>query len=441
MDSFQRLLVALVLAFACASAHAGYAQLSPPQGLGFDPEVGYHWRGTGAANGSWGGTGYVNYAGKRIGLQGTWNVAANASTFARNALRFNPWTFAATAALALALDAGIDWNETAERWEKQGAYTGESSSGYTAPLSGRYWHMSVNMGQGCYLSSHNCTFQQVIDKMKVGVDDSYHNNQFISSITHESGSQYRVVIGAYWCCGASSSGIQYYTRYIYADGARPVPTPVEATDADWLTVPNRPVTDEEWDIISQYFPGDYGMPVQAPEWVPATEPLGAPYPDPITGVPYRDYVRVSPDPLPESPFRVRLDPIRQPVDQTTPDPVNDPQPDPNQPPEALDPELPAFCDWATTVCDFFVWFQEESPPPESIPVPELSSDAPGIENFGLPSSGSCPQPYQLNLTFGGSSHVFSVPFDAMCTFAGYARPLVLASAYLAAGLLLLGVRR
>ncbi len=215
-----------------------------------------------------------------------------------------------------------------------------------------------------------------------------------------------------------------------------------AGDSQWNTVTTANWPAHVLSDVARHLP----LPVQVPEITPFVEPLGNPYTDPLTGQPWQDKVRITPDPTPESPWRLRLDPFREPL--TTADPEGNPQVDPNVAPEHINPtnppveppppfELPGFCDWATIVCDLADWFRDEADDPESVDLPELDPVQLSAQNFGLPSSGTCPAPMNLSIGLGA----VQVKYDPFCDFATAVRPLVIATGWLAAVMILVGWRR
>lgn len=107
-----------------------------------------------------------------------------------------------------------------------------------------------------------------------------------------------------------------------------------------------------------------------------------------------------------------------------------------QPSAGGDFELPGFCDWATVVCDFITWAQDDDTPPDEGPI-EVSEWTPTDSyNSGL-GNGSCPADVPIAI----SNATFSFSYGPFCTLAGYLRPLVIALAYITAGFILIGASR
>ena len=122
-----------------------------------------------------------------------------------------------------------------------------------------------------------------------------------------------------------------------------------------------------------------------------------------------------------------LDPTQQPtadeqviVDQGTEAP-------PMEPP--VDFELPGFCEWASFICEPFV----ETAQPE---VPMLDLEAPEYDS-GLPSTATCPAPYQVVTAFG----TWDITFQFACDMASAIRTPLIAIAYLMSAFIVVGVRK
>lgn len=101
-------------------------------------------------------------------------------------------------------------------------------------------------------------------------------------------------------------------------------------------------------------------------------------------------------------------------------------------------EWPEFCNWATPVCSFFEWFQEDAEPPEDPVLPtEEVDDVWEDWDSGLPNTGACPAPYVTE--FMGET--IQIPFDDICWGAeSVFRPLLISLSLIAAGFILVGAR-
>lgn len=134
-----------------------------------------------------------------------------------------------------------------------------------------------------------------------------------------------------------------------------------------------------------------------------------------------------------------------------PDPVTNPAPDPvgewdsgyqgGEPQPRVSPEpWPALCEWASVICEWLDWTQQEPvwgededglPLPVHDPLDNMPSFSPGL------GAGSCPAPQEVNTVVG----TISIPFDIFCGLASALYPLVLAAAYLTGAFIIVGVRR
>jgi hypothetical protein len=122
-------------------------------------------------------------------------------------------------------------------------------------------------------------------------------------------------------------------------------------------------------------------------------------------------------------------------------PVTAPTVDPNYTTTTNNPaptSEPAFCGWASAVCDFINWFKTDTTTePTVAPLPQstLSYTAPEWSS-GL-GSGSCPSPNTISV-LGGS---FEISYQPFCTLAEMIKYLVLALAYITSAMIISGVRK
>lgn len=92
-------------------------------------------------------------------------------------------------------------------------------------------------------------------------------------------------------------------------------------------------------------------------------------------------------------------------------------------------DLPAFCEWASFICEPFV-----STPHPDVPTVDLE-----VEDYdsGLPGTAMCPAPVEINTGFGQ----WEISLEPSCQFAEAIRLPLLAISYLIAGFIVVGVRR
>lgn len=95
----------------------------------------------------------------------------------------------------------------------------------------------------------------------------------------------------------------------------------------------------------------------------------------------------------------------------------------------MDKDLPPFCTWAAWLCEPFLPTEQPELPTVDLEVPDYDS--------GLPSSASCPAPYQVVTGFGS----WSITFDFACQLASAIRTPLLAISYLMSAFIVVGVRK
>lgn len=176
---------------------------------------------------------------------------------------------------------------------------------------------------------------------------------------------------------------------------------------------------------------------------------------------------------------------RQALDNANPEPETDPQgettPKPNVDtdgdgvPDTVDPnapsagdtfKLPAFCEWAPSVCDFFTvqktdnkaikdnqnkqleqdksfidWFKEmpDTPQTDQLPIEDqtiIFDDSQRI-NF----SDTCPAPEQFTVSFFGYSQNLEFSYQPLCEFMSMIKFFVIAGSYLIGAYIVMGLSR
>ena len=173
------------------------------------------------------------------------------------------------------------------------------------------------------------------------------------------------------------------------------------------------------------------------------------------------------------------EPETQPQGETTPKPNVDTDGDgvpdtfdPNAPPAGENFELPAFCEWAPAVCDFFTvqkkdntaikdnqnkqleqdktffekvtdffdWSKEdtelpaeETPSITELPTPEITEDY-------IAWGASCPADVQIPISLQGASSTLVFSWSPWCQLLSIIRPAIVASAYIGAAFIVLGLR-
>ena len=108
---------------------------------------------------------------------------------------------------------------------------------------------------------------------------------------------------------------------------------------------------------------------------------------------------------------------------------------PNEPPPS---SQPAFCAWASTVCDFINWFKQDTvQEPDQSPIQEQQLTYETQDWTSGLSNGTCPSPNSISV-LGGS---FEISYQPFCDLAGMIKYLVLALAYLTSAMIISGVKK
>lgn len=111
---------------------------------------------------------------------------------------------------------------------------------------------------------------------------------------------------------------------------------------------------------------------------------------------------------------------------------------PGELPVSAGSDWPGFCDWATVVCDWLIWTQEEPPPEQDLP--QLVDDDFFEEKSISFGAKSCPPDYEINLAPFLETSV-GVSFQPLCDFAGLIYYMVMAASYIIAAYISIGVAR
>lgn len=96
-------------------------------------------------------------------------------------------------------------------------------------------------------------------------------------------------------------------------------------------------------------------------------------------------------------------------------------------------ELPTFCSYATSLCDWLGWTRElptdtpETAPPVVVPDIEATSNT---SIFHV--SASCPASRSYSYSMGGYTNSFEIDLSYFCSFAGLIRPFIISISYLSA---------
>ncbi len=449
--------IAVFLALS-GSVHAGYTQLTPPDGWTNGStggnSVGTLRYGKEAANvGQWTGRTVVtdsslNVGGRAVKVPAALRLASNAPRFAAGVLFGNPLLRLGLWGAAF-LAAEFIWDEASQTWRKvQDAQL---------PVDGRYWQSSYGSGS---LPWRNSPDEACVDGI-----DFYNANSATQRYTFTRssgtgqnrdcwGNREALISGEWKDFGESILG---YARSKVATG--------EACPAGWTETPagclSPAVTQPEFvdevgnnlmpDKLPQEWP-ELPWPFELPKINPGPSPDFNPRPffvpqgDPVPNPNYDPNAEPSPENLPyvrpglnvkpanndKNPWNVDI----QPVDKPSPDDVSNPDPDMNPDPQGDKDKKPqdvGLCDMYPDIVACAKLGQVSEVPVKNRTVP-LSIQR--EEGFG-PSEGSCPAPSEF-VIMGRS---MSFRWDLFCEFATGIRPVVVGMAYLLAVLAFFGLSR
>lgn len=365
---------------------------------------------TAANSASYGATGVVNVGGKAVTVPATLRMAANAGNIAKTAMRLNPWMLAGTLAAGYLADQYL--SHDGDHWQTP------------APVSGTYpygktWKNAygATWGNTCGSSSQGCSADQAA---AMGFQVVHAGNLTNISCAYGSGTQPSQT----WICNADKpvnstypTGSQLLT--ITANN-QPAAAFNPFPDSGWDGLPD-PLPDVAPELpYAPYLPE--GVPVEAPKYdfVPFSAPVGEPYTKP-DGSTVQPMAKVSPNG-----DSVTIDTYDQPVTDPQGNPVPNPQPldtpEPVPPTETQCEKFPASLGCANL----------DTPNAENLNT--QARDVALITPVSIGSAGSCPAP--MTADFLGQS--LELSFDPLCTYANALRPLVLAIAWLSAGLIFIG---
>ena len=101
-------------------------------------------------------------------------------------------------------------------------------------------------------------------------------------------------------------------------------------------------------------------------------------------------------------------------------------------------EVPKFCTWASSVCNFMDWVKQEVPkpnPPEQVPKANLSDlglDENELFKQRVKFDGQCPK-HELKFSINGKQIIEPIPTHHFCNLLEQIAPWLLAFSYLSAG--------
>lgn len=336
-----------------------------------------------AANSGYMAPAVISVGGKPITVSANMRMAANAGQYAKNAMRLTPLGIVGTLAAGWLLDQGLQYLN--DEWQKQEPdYTsgGMPCSSTSIPSS--------------WCTGFFADIEVFTETLASG--DPWPGSGCLNTKNWNDSPGYRG-----WDCSA-------------------VPmSNIPATQNDWDALPDPlPIVGPELPD-APYMPE--GVPVDAPDYdfSPFSTPIGAPY-EKADGSTAQPMAKVSPNG-----DSVTVDTYDQPLTDTNGDPVpsappvDTPEPQPDSPTQCDKYPNSLGCADLGTVDDLTVGSESRS----------IASIDPITTIGGV---GSCPEP--LTATFMGQTVSFS--YDMPCQFATSLKPLILAIAWLSAGLIFIG---
>lgn len=410
-----RALVIVASAVFSGGAHAGYAQLAPPvgwtsggglaSGAGGSFNFGKAANTAQLVNGTVRTNAALNVGGRVVSVPATLRFAANAPRIAAAVIFAHPTLRTVATVASWLLAAGIVWSEAQKRWEVKQPLTGTVYCG--AP--------GFHFESVCASSP-----QAAWSQMDVG-DAAFTGCQDVSS--------------QFSCTGKTQQGYSA-TRYLtFKEVSSTDPIPVETVEDFSQRINEKPVPPN----LPQDIPDN--LPIDLPEIQPLFIPTGNPVPNPNfdpsaspgpNNQPWNQPgVRVTPAPVPGSPWQVDLQPINRPVDNPNPDPNPKPDPNPGDGDKPTEKE-PGLCEMYPDIvaCQKLGSIDAKELPKKTVPL-EISK-----QNVG-PENGSCPAPRQFEIM--GASMAFQ--WDLLCDFATGIRPILIGFAWLSAALAFVGLTR
>lgn len=348
-------------------------------------------------------TGQVLVNGRFVPIPGYIPPASTAAQAARTSLWLNPWLVGA-ALLTWAGDAGLGSDQVnGGGWVMAGGDPAQTLPADT-PLKTMY----STGPNGPWFDSPQA------------VCVLYGPPTYVSCVANGStldvyngASHYYIQVGSYpnQCPAGYSGSPCTLTWPQYAEPAADRP----ATQADFDALPPPPAT-----ALAELAP-QVGVPVDDPVYSPADVAIGDPYTR-ADGSTAQPRAKISP----AGDGEVYVDTYEMPLTDSTGAPVSNPAPQDTQEPQ---PPAPTQCD---KYPNSLGCANLDSPLAE-----DLQTEARGpslISPVSLGGAGSCPAP----LTATVMGHVVEMSFDPLCQYANALRPLVLALAWLSAGVLFIG---
>lgn len=216
-------------------------------------------------------------------------------------------------------------------------------------------------------------------------------------------------------------------------GKKGNPTAVRVIN-DWADDEIRRNPDAYPDVVPQPQPQPSPDPLPQPDPNPKPNPVPQPSPDPV-GDP-----KTNPSPNPNAPPSGNPATNPNPADNpsgtpnTQPDPATSPNDGTNPNEQTFNFELPAFCSWATIVCEFIG--TKPDMPDEPLPTKDIPLKTPAeFDKNYVDFGGQCPADINVDIDLAFAKHTISYSFTPICDFVqNYLRIVIIIGAYLFATL-------
>lgn len=475
MDHPSKLVIGALLALLGASAHAGYAQAVPPAGFSqIDPAASTgRWGYAKAANEAWTSstvrtTASLNVGGRTVTMPAAMRFATNAPRYAAGILFLNPYLRTGIAVAGWLGLSKIIWDEVNKQWVKQEDVENDPPGIYSI-----------------YPDRTASSYDAACSQMQYYVPEVYVGYEVVPYTEYG----YKFLCIGKWRY-ADSTTIHTLTRPINFSPA-PCPSGTQAVDGKCKGVQNRPLTKEEFErelapevwrpenpgTVPEKFheavppgtPLPVEIPVINPRYVPLPQttptpnpyfwPSGDPYPNPNfnpnapvspENQPYiQPGVRIKPSPTLDEPWRVDVEPVNRPQTEPNPKPDNElnpgplpppnpeDEPNPEDPPDKNDQKKPED---QASLCekhpDIIACAKMDEVEPEDVQNEQKDLSITPTTGWET-GAGTCPAPVTRQV----AGLTLEMQWQPFCDLATGIRPVILALAWIAAAMMVIGVAR
>ncbi|MHA3062599.1 virulence factor TspB C-terminal domain-related protein [Acinetobacter sp. ANC 4641] len=106
--------------------------------------------------------------------------------------------------------------------------------------------------------------------------------------------------------------------------------------------------------------------------------------------------------------------------------------------DAVDPTLPAACEWFATACSWFDWTKKDDPITDDPQLDQKDIPTPDLTENSVSWGSQCPTPQIIAFNLMGQSANIVLPWTPVCTLLSYLYYPIIASAYIAAAYIVIG---